>query len=107
MSIKTENSQVSFTNDEILHIAALSRLSLAEAEITKAKDDLNSIFEHINLLQTIDTSKVEPLDHPTELTDQFRNDEPGKTFSQEQVLENAPSSNEVYFDVPKVLGGDS
>ena len=107
MSINTKISQDSLTNEEVLHIASLSRLSFSDSEISKAKDDLNSIFKHINLLQTIDTSKVEPLDHPTELIDQFREDKPGKSFSQEQVLANAPASNDVFFDVPKVLGGES
>ncbi len=61
----------------------------------------------IDKLKEIDTSGVEPLDHPTELLNRDRDDEVGVTLSQQQVLDNAPAVRDVYIDVPKVLGESS
>ncbi|MBT5366373.1 MAG: Asp-tRNA(Asn)/Glu-tRNA(Gln) amidotransferase subunit GatC [Phycisphaerae bacterium] len=97
----------SLTTDEVRHIATLARLALSDTEIEKAKEDLSTIFEHINRLNEIDTSGVDPLDHPTELQNASRNDTTTSTLSQEQVLANAPAVKDVFFDVPKVLGGAS
>tara|TARA_B100000959_G_scaffold121920_1_gene128055 strand:+ start:1455 stop:1772 length:318 start_codon:yes stop_codon:yes gene_type:complete len=92
------------SNDAVQHVAHLARLALKDTEIIEAKKDLIAIFKHIDLLKSVDTSCVEPLDHPTELMNNTRDDAVGDTLSQEQVLANAPATKDVYFDVPKVLG---
>ncbi|MBT4583498.1 MAG: Asp-tRNA(Asn)/Glu-tRNA(Gln) amidotransferase subunit GatC [Phycisphaerae bacterium] len=95
------------TKEVVRHVAKLSRLALTDNEIERAKEDLASIFSHIDKLKEIDTSGVEPLDHPTELLNRDRDDEVGVTLSQQQVLDNAPAVRDVYIDVPKVLGETS
>lgn len=92
------------SDDAVRHVANLARLALTEDEVIKAKEDLTSIFAHIDCLNTVDTNRVEPLDHPTELINHTRDDKSGKSLSQEQVFSNAPAVKDVYFDVPKVLG---
>jgi aspartyl-tRNA(Asn)/glutamyl-tRNA(Gln) amidotransferase subunit C len=99
--------KTSLTSDEVRHVAKLSRLSLSDTEIERAKEDLSTIFEHISKLNAVDTEGVEPLDHPTELLNRSRDDSVGEALSQQQVLANAPATKDVYFDVPKVLGGDA
>jgi aspartyl-tRNA(Asn)/glutamyl-tRNA(Gln) amidotransferase subunit C len=97
----------SLTTTQVRHVAKLSRLALSDSEIEQAKEDLSTIFEHISRLSELDTSGVEPLDHPTELQNRTRDDSVGEALSQQQVLANAPAVKDVYFDVPKVLGGDA
>jgi aspartyl-tRNA(Asn)/glutamyl-tRNA(Gln) amidotransferase subunit C len=97
----------SLTTEQVRHVAKLSRIALSEGEIEQAKEDLSTIFEHIGRLSEVDTTGVDPLDHPTELQNRSRDDSVGETLSQQQVLENAPAVKDVYFDVPKVLGGDA
>jgi aspartyl-tRNA(Asn)/glutamyl-tRNA(Gln) amidotransferase subunit C len=97
----------SLTTAQVRHIAKLSRLALSDTEIEQAKEDLSTIFDHISLLYTVNTEGVEPLDHPTELLNRDRDDSVGGTLSQQQVLANAPAVKDVFFDVPKVLGGDA
>ena len=96
--------ETALSDDAVRHVANLARLALTEKEVTEAKEDLTSIFAHISKLNTVNTTNVEPLDHPTELLNHVREDSSGKTLSQEQVLSNAPAVKDVYFDVPKVLG---
>jgi aspartyl-tRNA(Asn)/glutamyl-tRNA(Gln) amidotransferase subunit C len=97
----------SLTTEEVRHVAKLSRLALSDSEIEQAKEDLSTIFEHISRLNEVETDGVEPLDHPTELQNRSRDDSVGEALSQQQVLANAPAVKDVYFDVPKVLGGDA
>lgn len=99
--------QTSLTTEQVRHVADLSRLALTDCELEQAKEDLSIIFAHIDLLSKIDTEGVEPLDHPTELLNQVREDVAGEALSLQQVLANAPCIKDVYFDVPKVLGGDT
>jgi aspartyl-tRNA(Asn)/glutamyl-tRNA(Gln) amidotransferase subunit C len=97
----------SLTTQEVQHVAKLSRLALSNVEIEKAKEDLCAIFDHINRLNEVDTTGVDPLDHPTELQNSSRDDFVTAALTQKQVLENAPVVKDVYFDVPKVLGGEA
>ena len=97
----------SLTTAQVQHVAKLSRIALSDSEIEQAKVDLSTIFDHISLLRTVNTDGIEPLDHPTELLNRDRDDSVGETLSQEQVLANAPAVTDVFFDVPKVLGGDA
>ncbi len=92
------------SDDTVRHIAHLARIAITQSEVTKAKDDLTAIFNHIDLLNSIDTDGVAPLDHPTELINATRADSAGESLTQEQVLANAPATKDMYFDVPKVLG---
>jgi aspartyl-tRNA(Asn)/glutamyl-tRNA(Gln) amidotransferase subunit C len=92
------------TDQTVRHVANLARLALTDEEVATAKKDLTTIFNHIDKLNSVDTTQVEPLDHPTELMNHLREDVVGKTLSQEQVLSNAPSVEGAYFEVPKVLG---
>ena len=91
------------TDATVRRIAFLARLAMSDSDVSKAKEDLSTIFSHIDSLLSLDTKHVEPLDHPTELLNHVRDDDPTGTLSQEQVLMNAPSVKDVYFDVPKVL----
>ena len=97
----------SLTTDQVRHVAKLSRLALTDAEIEQAKEDLSTIFDHISRLNDVETEGVDPHDHPTELQNRNRDDSVGDALSQQQVLANAPAIKDVFFDVPKVLGGDA
>lgn len=95
------------TVETVERVAFLSRLELSPDEIKQSAEELSDIFHHINRLQSVPTEGVLPLDHPTELTDHIREDESSSPFSQEQALQNAPATKDVYFDVPKVLGPEA
>lgn len=79
---------------------------MSSEEISRAIEDLNAVLGHIDCIREVDTTGVEPLDHPTELVDRVRDDEDSTPLSQQQVLANAPAVQDAFLDVPKVLGGD-
>lgn len=104
----TDSSQPNLlTDEEVERIAYLSRLELTPLEAKRSAQELSDIFQHISRLKSLSTEGVLPLDHPTELTDHIRDDIETKPLSQEQVLKNAPATQDVYFDVPKVIGAES
>ena len=107
MEQKQSETTTTLTTEDILHVANLARLALSKQEIETAKIDLSAIFTHIDRLLMVDTTGVEPLDHPTELQNRNRDDDVGSTLTQQQVLNMAPAVRDVYIDVPKVLGGDT
>jgi aspartyl-tRNA(Asn)/glutamyl-tRNA(Gln) amidotransferase subunit C len=105
--MSTKDTDPPLTTETVEHVADLARITLSKKEASDAIQDLSSILGHIDLIRSVDTSGVEPLDHPTELVDRSREDEVSDPLSQQQVFSNAPAVRDVYLDVPKVLGGDS
>ena len=62
------------------------------------------IVEYVDQLAQVDTSGVEPMAHPFELTNVFREDRPGESLDREQALAAAPRTDGECFLVPAVLG---
>ncbi len=94
---------MSVTNDEVKHIAKLAKLEFNDEEIIKYRDDLNKILEYVDKLNELDTENIEPLSHPIEGFNVFREDELGESVDTEDALKNAPESTSKYFKVPKVI----
>ncbi len=91
------------TKEQVKHIAKLARLKLNNEELESYTKELSSILDYIEKLDELDTSKVEPLTHPVENENVFRNDEPGVSIQTEEALKNAPQKDDKYFKVPKVI----
>jgi len=48
------------SREEVIHIAALARMGLSEAEIEKAREQLADILENFEVLKEVDTANVPP-----------------------------------------------
>ena len=84
-------------------ICYLARLEIDKNKSEKIKQDLETIIELIGSLQTIDTSSIEPLYSPLEMIALTHEDIENSDNKKNQFLENAASSNEDYFLVPRVV----
>ena len=84
-------------------ISKLARISIDEEKAKKLESDLNSIFEFIEKLNQLDTSKSEPLTSVVDVKLQLRKDEIKSTNIRDQVLKNSPDENKDFFVVPKVV----
>ena len=60
------------SKEDVLKIAKLSKLEFSENEIEKFRTDLNKIFDHMEELNSVDTSEVEPLFNVLDLKDVLR-----------------------------------
>ncbi|MGA9292546.1 MAG: Asp-tRNA(Asn)/Glu-tRNA(Gln) amidotransferase subunit GatC [Ignavibacteriaceae bacterium] len=92
------------TIKDVEHIAELARLKFKEKELENFTHQLNDILSYVEKLNELDTENVEPLSHPVENTNVFREDEVKPSVSREDALKNAPDKNESFFKVPKVIG---
>ena len=92
------------TKQEVEKIAELARLEFNESEIEHLTKDMNQILQHMDKLNELDTSNVEPLSHPIEVNNVFREDELKLSTKREEALKNAPDKDEEFFKVPKVIG---
>ena len=87
----------------VKHISKLSRISIEEEKAKKLSNDLNSIFEFIEKLNELDTSKTEPLTSIAETTLKLRKDKIESKNIRKDILKNSPDKNKDFFVVPKVV----
>jgi aspartyl-tRNA(Asn)/glutamyl-tRNA(Gln) amidotransferase subunit C len=97
------------TRVEVEKIAELARLELTEDETESFTQQLASILGHIEKLNELDTSDVEPMSHCSTASGDSeyarRDDQTAPSLGQELAVKNAPDGEAGYFKVPKVIGG--
>ena len=100
------------TEKDVRHVAELANLALSDDEIARMTHDLDGILTHIDKLNELDTSNVEPMaqvleasggtasgDNQPTLRDDIERPPLGNTLA----LANAPLAGSGYFKVPKVI----
>ncbi|MBA3536374.1 MAG: Asp-tRNA(Asn)/Glu-tRNA(Gln) amidotransferase subunit GatC [Tatlockia sp.] len=65
--------------------------------------DLNSIMNFVEQLRKIDTTQVAPLFHPLDLSQRLRADEITEKDCSAELAKIAPSFEDGYYQVPKVI----
>lgn len=95
---------MSVTLQDVHKIARLARLEFGDEEKETITHQMNDILRHIEKLNELDTSAVEPLLHVIELSNVFREDVVKPSLPVNDALKNAPSTFDSFFTVPKVIG---
>jgi aspartyl-tRNA(Asn)/glutamyl-tRNA(Gln) amidotransferase subunit C len=88
---------------EVEHIAELAKLELTEEEKIKFCEQLSAILEYAEMLQQLDTEAIPPTATVLPLQNVMRLDEVAPSFSQEDILANAPDTAEGCFRVRAIL----
>lgn len=103
------------TEQEVRYVEDLANLELTSDERVRMVKDLNSILEHIDQLNELDTSNVEPMlqaadggmDQDKSGSARFayalREDAIRPSLPHDEVLIAAPDGDGIYFRVPKVI----
>jgi aspartyl-tRNA(Asn)/glutamyl-tRNA(Gln) amidotransferase subunit C len=91
---------MAISRDEVLHVARLARLELAEDELERFAEQLNAILEAVGKVGELDLEGVEPTAHPLDLVNVWAEDEPRPCLSADDALENAPEREGDSFRVP-------
>jgi len=97
---------VKITEKEVRYVAGLANLTLSDPEIAKLQSDLDGILEHMDRLNEVDTTGVEPMSQvlfEAGETATLRPDVPAPTLDNKTALANAAQSGAGYFKVPKVI----
>ncbi len=107
------------TDQDVTHVAELANLELTDEERMHMVRDLNSILGYIDMLNRLNTDKVEPM---AQVADRYGGDRSKAgsdrvayasredvlfglrpSLSHEEALANAPDADEDFFKVPKVI----
>jgi aspartyl-tRNA(Asn)/glutamyl-tRNA(Gln) amidotransferase subunit C len=91
---------MAITRDEVLHVARLGRLALTDDELERLTGELDKILEAVGVVSELDLADVPPTSHPLDLVNVWDEDVPHDSLPLEDVLANAPESENGLFRVP-------
>jgi aspartyl-tRNA(Asn)/glutamyl-tRNA(Gln) amidotransferase subunit C len=87
----------------VRRIAHLARIAVAEEEVEHLKGELNAILSWVEQLGEVDVAGVEPMTSVTPMKMKMRADEVTDGGIPEDIVRNAPQSDDNFFLVPKVV----
>ena len=91
------------TIKEVEHVAKLACLEFDEEEKKKLAEQLGRILDYIDQLNKLDTTDVEPTSHVIPVKNVVRPDVVKPSLTRNEALDNAPSSVDGLFEVPKII----
>ena len=91
------------TEDQVRHVARLSRLHLNDDEVRQFTTQLSEVIDYVSKLSELDVQDVEPMAHALDITNVLAEDQPIPGLSVDRVLACAPQRSPPFFKVPKVL----
>ena len=91
------------SNDEVKKVAQLARLELNESEINQHAEQLEKILEYIKQLEKINTEDIPCTTRAIEVVNVLRKDEKKNYENSEEILDLAPSRENKFFKVPKII----
>jgi aspartyl-tRNA(Asn)/glutamyl-tRNA(Gln) amidotransferase subunit C len=86
--------------DEVLHVARLARLALAEEEVEPMARQVSAVLDHVAKIAELDLDGVAPTSHVVDVTGALRPDEPHECLPREVALAQAPAVSHDGFLVP-------
>jgi aspartyl-tRNA(Asn)/glutamyl-tRNA(Gln) amidotransferase subunit C len=110
---------VKVTDKDVAYVADLANLELSEEERARMLRDLNSILDYVARLSELDTDKIAPM---AQVSDRYGVDETRrgsdrfayatredvkdglrKSLPHDVAVNNAPDTDGIFFEVPKVI----
>ncbi|HKS87023.1 MAG TPA: Asp-tRNA(Asn)/Glu-tRNA(Gln) amidotransferase subunit GatC [Pseudolabrys sp.] len=90
-------------SDTVRRIAHLARIAVADEEVEHLKGELNAILAFVEQLGEVDVAGVEPMTSVTPMEMKKRADIVTDGEIADQIVRNAPMSEDHFFLVPKVV----
>jgi aspartyl-tRNA(Asn)/glutamyl-tRNA(Gln) amidotransferase subunit C len=91
---------MAITRDTVLHVAKLARISLADDEVERMKNDLSRILEHVEELAALPTDDVAETAHVAVDAAPLRADATRPGVPTALAMREAPRSTSGSFAVP-------
>lgn len=89
--------------DTVRRIAHLARIAVVEDEVEHLRGELNAMLAFVEQLQEVNVDGVEPMTSVTPMVMKKRADVVNDGGIAEDIVKNAPQSNDNFFLVPKVV----
>jgi len=90
------------TIKDVEHVAKLARLELTQEEKEKFTHQLGDVLAHVEKMNEVDTTDVEPMNHPIDFVNVMREDKKIYENTREELMSNAPDVEGEFFKVPKI-----
>ena len=90
------------TIKDVEHVARLARLELTENEKEMFTHQLSDVLRHVEKMNEVDTTGVEPMNHPIDFSNVMREDVKIYENTREELMQNAPDVEGEFFKVPKI-----
>lgn len=89
--------------DTVRRIGRLARIKIEENDVEKLQGELNVILGFVDQLSEVDVEGVEPMTSVAPMALRRREDEVTDGGYPDQIVANAPLSEDDFFMVPKVV----
>lgn len=97
---------MSLTTDDVKKIAHLARLNLSEQDLTLYTSQLSNILDFVAQMNSADTSHIDPIANPLDLSQRLRQDEITEPNYRDDYQNIAPATQSGLYLVPKVIDGE-
>ena len=87
----------------VRRIAHLARIAVTDAEVPHLEGELNAMLAFVEQLSEVNVDGVEPMTSVTPMEMKKRADVVTDGASVDDILKNAPATEDNYFLVPKVV----
>ncbi|MBI2381591.1 MAG: Asp-tRNA(Asn)/Glu-tRNA(Gln) amidotransferase subunit GatC [Gammaproteobacteria bacterium] len=94
---------MSLGSEEVKKIAHLARIAIDDANIPAYATNLNNILALVEQMNAVDTSSVEPMAHPLNVSQRLREDRVTEPNQRELFQGLAPKTEAGLYLVPKVI----
>lgn len=89
---------------DVIKVANLARLEITDEEAERFQGQLDQVLAHVEQLEDVDVTGIEPTAHATPVFDVIREDMArDQSFTAEEALRNAPERSQDQFKVVKVI----
>lgn len=87
----------------VRRIAHLARIAVSDAEVPHLQGELNAMLAFVEQLSEVNVEGVEPMTSVTPMEMKKRADVVTDDENVDNILKNAPATEDHYFLVPKVV----
>jgi len=94
---------MSVDSTTVRRIAHLARIAVKDEEVEHLKDELNGILAFVEQLSEVNVAGVEPMTSVTPMAMKKREDKVTDGGIPEDIVANAPATEDHFFLVPKVV----
>jgi len=93
------------SNDDVLKLARLARISLTDEEVSQFTGEFGAILEYVKQLEAVDVTDLEPTSQVTGLTNVTREDVVRDYgYEPARLLENVPQTQDGQIKVRRMIG---
>ncbi len=94
---------MSLSDEQVLNIAELARLSVPGDALEDLAKELSAILDFVEQMRAADTEAVEPMAHPQDASQRLRPDEVTETIDRDRFQAVAPAVENGLYLVPRVI----